>query len=66
MTLGNYLLNIATGLEVMDMSEKIFDTYINDNLDIPSSKQNHGEIFYKGYLIKVHYNIKLHCMICEL
>ena len=66
MTLGNYLLNIATGLEVMDMSENVFNKYINDNLDMPSSKDNRGEVFYKGYLIKVSYNEKLHCMICEL
>ena len=66
MTIGNYLLNIATSLEVMDMSENVFNTYINDYLDTPSSKTKRGEIFYRGYLIKVYYNIKLHCMICEL
>jgi len=66
MSLGNYLLNIATGLEVIDISKKVFDSSINKNLDIPSSNNKNGEITYEGYLIKVHYNSKLHCMICEL
>ena len=66
MTLKQYLYNVATGLEVMDMCENTFDKYINDYLDSPSFGDKKGELYYKGYIIKVHYNKKLHCLICEL
>ena len=66
MILEEYLYKIATGLEIISMPEKTFDTEINDQLDIPSYKDIKGEHNYKTYVIKVHYCQKLESMICEL